>query len=199
MRFRSSANGPTSQPAPDGPSEEPLRRRARRPVSLSGQVIRAGGIALDVVLLDLNYDGCGIETPTELDPGEELKLSVNGRGLIDAEVRWFKDGRAGLRFVSEQAPEEVPRNNDRFAVTSEVKMRRRGQSNYNVRMFDLSPSGCKVEVVERPMNGESVTIKFEGLEALVAEVCWIEEFIVGLKFERPLHPAVFDLLLTRLQ
>ena len=199
MRFRSSANGPTSQPAPDGPSEEPLRRRARRPVSLSGQVIRAGGIAVDVALLDLNYDGCGIETPTDLEPGEEIKLSVIGRGLIDAEVRWFKDGRAGLRFASEQASEEVPRNADRTPVTSEVKMRRLGQNNYNVRMFDLSPSGCRVEVVERPKNGERVTIKFEGLEAIVAEVCWIDEFIVGLQFERPLHPAVFDLLLTRLQ
>jgi hypothetical protein len=168
-------------------------------VSLNGQVIRAGGIAVEVTLLDLNYDGCGIETPTELELGEELKLAVVGRGLIDAEVRWFKDGRAGLRFASEEAPEEMPRATDRSAVSSEVKMRRLGQNNYNVRIFDLSPTGCKVETVERPKVGESVTIKFEGLEALVAEVVWVEEFIVGLRFERPLHPAVFDLLLTRLQ
>jgi hypothetical protein len=33
---------------------------------------------------------------------------------------------------------------------------------------------------------------------LQAEVCWVDGFIVGLKFERPLHRAVFDLLLARM-
>lgn len=42
-------------------------------------------------------------------------------------------------------------------------------------------------------------IKFEGIETVQAEVCWIDGFIVGLRFERPFHPAVFDLLLARLR
>jgi len=199
MRFRSGGNDPTNQPVPDQPVEHPLRRRARRPVSLDGQVIRAGGIAVDIVLLDLNYDGCGIQTPVVLQPGERVQLSVIGRGLIDAVVCWVKDDRAGLLFAAEPVSKEVPRGADRSAVTNEVTMRRLGHNNYKVRIFDMSPSGCKVEVVERPKAAEKVSIKFEGLESIGAEVCWVEEFIVGLRFERPLHPAVFDLLLARLQ
>jgi hypothetical protein len=70
---------------------------------------------------------------------------------------------------------------------------------YGVRVVDLSPEGCKVELVERPRGGERMTIKFEGLEAMDAEVCWVDGFQAGLRFERPIHRAVFELLMTRLR
>lgn len=200
MRFRPGAIEAKSPSAASTPATDEARRRTRRPVSMCGHVIRASEITLDVVLLDLNYDGCGIEVGAELCPGELVKLSVTGRGFIDAEVRWYKDGKAGLRFAPIEAPTPpVHRDTERAKVASEVRIRRLGQNNYNVRIFDFSPSGCKVEVVERPRAGEHVSIKFEGIEPLVAEVCWVEGFTVGLRFERPLHPAVFDLLLARLQ
>jgi hypothetical protein len=31
-----------------------------------------------------------------------------------------------------------------------------------------------------------------------ARVRWVDNYVAGLKFERPMHPAVFDLLLQRL-
>ena len=185
------------QPAPATP-----RRSARRPVSLDGYVLRADGMSVDISLLDLNYDGCGISTPVELAPGELLKLSVIGRGLIDAEVRWWKDGKAGLFFSSgeeEASEEKVSRQAQRSMVKPiDVRVRRVGQNAYNVRIFDLSREGARIEVVERPRVGEQMMVKFDGLEVLQSEVCWIDGFIVGLKFERPLHPAVFDLLLARM-
>lgn len=188
-----------NEPAPQ-PESEPSRRTARRPVTLDAFALCPDGSTIDIKLLDLTYEGCGIETPVELKPGETLKLSVIGRGLIDAEVRWFKDGKAGLNFASDKSAtkSKVPRKAERANVTAEIKMRRVGQNNYSVRIFDLSPEGCRVEVVERPRVGEQLMIKFDGLEILQAEVCWIDGFIVGLKFERALHPAVFDLLVTRL-
>jgi hypothetical protein len=187
--------GPT-EPGP----EQPQRRSPRRPVSLDGRLIRSDKSTTDIGLLDLNYDGCGIETPVALDTGEAVKLSVIGRGLIDAEVRWYRDGKAGLRFASDEPSEksETPRSTDRVGISSEVKVRRIGQLNFNVRMFDLSPVGCKIEVIERPRVGERLMLKFEGLEVIQGEVMWIEGFIVGLQFERAFHPAVFDLLVTRL-
>jgi len=189
-----------NEPAPQPESEVP-RRAARRPVSLDGYAIRADDTTIDIKLLDLTYEGCGIETPEELQPGEMLKLSVIGRGLIDAEVRWCKDGKAGLSFASDisETKEKTPRQGERANVSTEVKLRRIGQPNYSVKMFDLSPEGCRIEVIERPRVGEQLMIKFEGLEVLQAKVCWIEGFVVGLKFARPLHPAVFDLLVARLQ
>jgi hypothetical protein len=42
-------------------------------------------------------------------------------------------------------------------------------------------------------------LKLAGLEVLDAETCWVEGYVAGLRFEKPIHPAVFDLLLHRLQ
>lgn len=183
-----------------GLEPQPQWRSPRRPVSLGGRLLRSDNSAIEISLLDLNYDGCGIETPVVLEPGEAIKLSVIGRGLIEAEVRWYKDGKAGLRFASDEpkAKREAPRSSDRVGISSEVKLRRIGQPNFGVRMFDLSPDGCKVEVIERPRIGEKLMLKFDGLEVLQGEVVWIDGFIVGLKFERAFHPAVFDLLVARL-
>ncbi len=185
--------------AAPGP-QEPQPRSPRRPVSLDGRLIRSDKSTIEIGLLDLNYDGCGIETPVALEAGEAIQLSVIGRGLIDAEVRWCRDGKAGLRFASDEPIQksETPRSADRVGISSEVRVRRIGQLNFNVRMFDLSPDGCRIEVIERPRVGERLMLKFEGLEVLQSEVMWIEGFIVGLKFERAFHPAVFDLLVTRL-
>jgi hypothetical protein len=195
------ADDPTAMRPAQGPDTELPRRAARRPVTLDGYVLRADGTTIDVKLLDLTYEGCGIATPIDLRPGEAIKLSVIGRGLIDSVVRWHKAGKAGLSFASDKsaAKQKIPRQAERASVSTEVKLRRIGQPNYSVRMFDLSPEGCRIEVIERPRVGEQLMIKFEGLEIMRAEVCWIEGFIVGLKFERPLHPAVFDLLVARLQ
>ena len=128
-------------------------------------------------------------------------MSVMQRGVIDAQVRWCRDGKAGLVFTSDHftTKEQRRRVSSRFAITADVSLRRRGMANYGVRVVDLSPEGCKVELVERPRGGERMTIKFDGLEAMDAEVCWVEGYQAGLRFERKIHPAVFDLLLTRLR
>jgi len=191
----------TDVPSNPAPAPEQPRRSARRPVRLRAHVLRSDGASVEVDLLDLNYDGCGIATPVELEPGEPLRLSVTGRGLIDAEVRWCKDGKAGLRFGAAEpmSKEATLRGANRASLSTEVRARRIGQHNYSVRIFDLSPDGAKIEVIERPRIGEQLMIKFEGIETVQAEVCWIDGFIVGLRFERPFHPAVFDLLLARLR
>ena len=66
-------------------------------------------------------------------------------------------------------------------------------------MFDVSPDGCRTEVVETPRMGEHLMVKFDGLEAMDSEVCWIDGKTAGLKFIRPMHPAVYDLLMQRLR
>ena len=77
-------------------------------------------------------------------------------------------------------------------------MRRAGKLNFRVRVYDVSPQGCKAEFVERPELDEQLWIKFDGLEALEAQVCWIVGAKVGLKFVRPIHEAVFGALSTRI-
>ena len=69
---------------------------------------------------------------------------------------------------------------------------------FTVRVCDISAHGCRCEFVDRPTDGEQVLVKFDGLEALPATARWIDPPLTGLKFHRPIHPAVFDLLLARL-
>ena len=92
----------------------------------------------------------------------------------------------------------APRKSARAPLAGEVTLRRPGHANYRVRAFDASPYGCKLEFVERPVLDELVWVKFDGLEALEASVCWIEGHAIGLEFERPIHPAVFESLRSRL-
>jgi hypothetical protein len=179
----------------------PVERRERRPVAMIGYALREDGSSVEVMVLDLSYEGCGIESPVPLKSGEPLTLSVLRRGAISCQVRWYANGKAGLVFDPEPAAvrQKHPRKSQRVAIDAEVSMRRLGKINYRVRLFDASRDGCKVELVEKPRIGEHVLVKMPALEALDSEVCWTEGFTAGLRFEKPIHPAVFDLLLERLK
>lgn len=91
-----------------------------------------------------------------------------------------------------------PRKCPRVGLDAEVFLRRSGQNNYRTHVLDLSQHGCRVEFVERPGLDEIVWIKFEALEALEARVCWVNGFAAGLEFQRPVHFAVFGVLIERL-
>jgi len=88
------------------------------------------------------------------------------------------------------------RKRERVPLTAEVGIRRSGIHSFRVRVFDASPEGCKIEFIEIPLLGERVWVKFDGLEALEATVRWVEGHIGGVHFERPLHEAVFQRLVS---
>jgi hypothetical protein len=191
-----------SAPIPAEAFAPAKRSSDRRPVRMTGFAVTKDRTAIDIHLIDLSYEGCRITTAGELAAGQRIKLSIPRSGVIDAEVRWAKDGEAGLVFGNQEdgAPRpQTPRKHSRIPVDAEVSLRRPGHSNFRVRVFDASASGCNIEFVQRPRAEDRVWIKFDGLEALEAEVCWVEGFRAGLSFVKPIHPAVFDLLLERLR
>ena len=96
------------------------------------------------------------------------------------------------------AKKHWPRRSERVTLLADINLRRIGKSNFRVTVTDASAEGCKVDLVERPSEDEQVLVKFDGLEPLEARVCWIDGHIAGLKYARPMHPAVFDLLVERL-
>lgn len=167
---------------------------------MRGHAVLPDGTTTELLLLDLSYEGCGVEIPVELAAGDTILLSVLGRGAIEADVRWYAGGKAGLVFRVEEpdTDQHRPRSNERVPLTAEVSIRRLGKANYRVTVYDLSLDGCRVEFVEAPSIGEHVLIRFEGLEILEAEVCWVEGYRGGLRFEKGIHPAVFDMLVARL-
>jgi hypothetical protein len=102
------------------------------------------------------------------------------------------NGMPGSRDFSE-------RKSARVAVNAEVSLRRSVQLGYRVRAYDASPYGCKLEFVERPELAERVWVKFEGMDAVEGLVCWVDGFVAGVEFVRPIHQAVFDALAPRLR
>ena len=174
-------------------------RANRRPVEFPAHLVLGGGSVLDVRVLDLSYDGCRIDIPQLVFEGDAVQLSVEGRGVIEASVRWCKDGRAGLKFADqEQARDQVAREGKRQTTGMQARLRRIGRLSYSVELRDLSPEGCMIDLVERPAMDEVMQVKLRGLETLQARVRWVDNYVAGLRFERPIHPAVFELLLERI-
>lgn len=121
-------------------------------------------------------------------------------------MQFHRAGFSGPRYstgmtepVSTPIPNRYARRADRVSLTAEIALRRAGQNTYRVPVFDMSPLGCKIEFVERPEIDEFVWIKFDALEALQAQVCWIAGFKAGVAFTSPIHPAVFDMLVNRIR
>ena len=63
-----------------------------------------------------------------------------------------------LSMSSDTGPEK-PRSADRLNFAAEVGVRRTGAHRYRVRVFDVSPEGCKVEFVERPAIGSVLRLE----------------------------------------
>lgn len=188
----------TKSPLGDG---EAARRDPRHPVALPGFALLADGTRVELLILDLSYDGCRVEVPVAFLPKTRLKLSVPRLGDLDAEVRWCDGKIAGLCFRSEAlhpAEPHKPRGHDRVAIDGRISLRRVGRQQFQCRVFDLTPTGCKVEFIERPKVGDTIWAKFEGLDALEAEVRWVDGYYGGVQFKRPIYSAVYELLLARI-
>jgi hypothetical protein len=174
-----------------------LPRRGRRSVEMRAYGVRMNDEIVDMRVLDLCYDGCRVETETRLELGEEVRLSVLGRGGLKARVRWCDGRNAGLLFDMNVPKKIWPRRINRTPVTAEIFVRGLGKRGHRATAYDASPLGCKCEFLERPRIGDRVWVKFDGLEAIESKVCWLENSTMGLSFSRPIHPAVFELLLAR--
>ncbi|MDB5699279.1 MAG: hypothetical protein JWN69_2083 [Alphaproteobacteria bacterium] len=91
------------------------------------------------------------------------------------------------------------REAERVKLDIEVEFRKSGYHKSTMDLQDLSRSGCKVELVDRVLPGETIWIKLPGLDSIPARVAWSRDWIAGLEFSTPLHPAVFEMLVARLK
>jgi hypothetical protein len=179
-----------------------LHRAARRSVDIRGFAMMDDDSRIPVVVVNLSYDGCRIETPVPLNAGTGLRLSTR-LGEADAEVSWSSGTEAGLRFKlhaserTEPTPAQVQRESERLPAMLSAKMKRLGRSGFEVPVSDIGTSGCKVGFADRPDVGETVSLRFDGLDSLEATVRWITDRNCGLDFAHPLHPAILDMLLKR--
>lgn len=204
--MRHKRRSPTAEQVPpaarDGAGDCAMAaRESRRGIELKCFGVLDDGTTFPLSLIEISYSGCKIATQIALFPGVELQIcTVGGRGTVRGRVRWHKDGHAGIEFINDSIPAKVetPRIRPRVKLDASIALRRPGGHRCETALFDLTPEGCKVEFVERPRVGDILWARFDGVEAMEATVAWVEGFHGGLKFTRPIHPAIFDSILARL-
>lgn len=87
---------------------------------------------------------------------------------------------------------EVPRSSNRreLNILVEGRLRSRGIC---VELLDVSEGGCKVRGrMGFAQEGETVTLKINGIRAPLGTVVWADGKYAGLAFEGQLHPSIID-------
>jgi hypothetical protein len=90
------------------------------------------------------------------------------------------------------------RSTARASAQGQIVLRRLGSFGFQVNVRDISAMGCQVELVDMVELNDHVIARLPGLEPLGATVSWVDTRSAGLHFDRPMHPAVFEMLLARL-
>jgi len=91
------------------------------------------------------------------------------------------------------------RVSERVPVEVGAGLRRRGASGVSVHVTDLSTHGFRAETHLELGIGADVWLRLPGLEPCQAKVAWVRGYIVGCAFDRPLHPAVLAMIVSKSQ
>ena len=106
-------------------------------------------------------------------------------------------GLLGELSTWQQPVKKHERKSSRRSVEMSAGLRQRGASGVSVQVVDLSAHGFRVAThLELPI-GTDVWLRLPGLEPHHATVAWQEGHYIGCAFERPLHPAVVDMIVRR--
>jgi hypothetical protein len=96
------------------------------------------------------------------------------------------------------APDQTARKSSRIVVDFSAGLRPRGgTAAVTVHVLDLSVDGFRVDSMLDLHVGMDVWLRLPGLEPIHAKVAWIDGYLAGCAFERPLHPAVLDMIIAR--
>ena len=95
--------------------------------------------------------------------------------------------------------QQTTRSTNRLSLKADVQLRGSHQHAHTVMIRDLSTHGCCLDVVYRVKVDERLWVKLPGLEGIEAFVCWENEFVAGVEFVKPLHPAVLTMLAERMK
>lgn len=98
--------------------------------------------------------------------------------------------------LKEAAPAAArpPRKAERVSVELGAALRQRGATGVSVQIMDLSVNGFRAATHLELERGTDVWLRLPRLEPCHAKVVWAEGLLVGCEFERPLHPAVLDMI-----
>lgn len=100
--------------------------------------------------------------------------------------------------VDDAAPADAKsRKADRVSIDLAAGLRQRGAAAVSVHIRDLSTHGFRIVTHLELAVGTDVWLRLPGLEASLARVMWVDGNLAGCAFDRPLHPAVLELVVKR--
>jgi hypothetical protein len=119
---------------------------------------------------------------------------------------WSFPSELGTAFITGElttddrpAPQLRGRKSERVALELDAALRQRGGSGVAVHILDLSVDGFRASTHLDLPPGADVWLRLPGLEPYQAKVAWSKGQYVGCAFERPLHPAVLDMIVRRIR
>lgn len=87
----------------------------------------------------------------------------------------------------------IERLQTRRQLNADAVIRNVSQGQIGGRLIDISEQGCKIELFNAfVVPNQMITIKLSNIELWVGHVIWAHGQRVGVKFDRPMHPAVVD-------
>ena len=117
---------------------------------------------------------------------------------------WSLPSEFGTPFLSGElttdlrpAPELTSRKSERVNLAMGAGLRQRGGTGVAIQIMDLSVDGFRASTHLNLAKGTDVWLRLPGLEPYQARVIWAKGNFIGCAFERPLHPAVLDMIVKK--
>ena len=118
---------------------------------------------------------------------------------------WSLPSEFGSPFLSGELTTEIrpaastraSRKSERVALEIGAGLRQRGGTGVGIQIMDLSTDGFRASTHLQLEKGSDVWLRLPGLEPYQAKVMWAKGNFIGCAFERPLHPAVLDMIVRK--
>ena len=104
---------------------------------------------------------------------------------------------AGELSIASETPTPKGREAERVPLEVAAGLRQRGAAGVSVQVMDLSTHGFRAATHLQLEVGSDVWLRLPGLEPCHAVVAWSKANFVGCRFERPLHPAVLEMIVGK--
>ena len=111
----------------------------------------------------------------------------------------FLTGELTTQDQNKPPPESSARKSERVALELDAALRQRGGTGISVHIHDLSVDGFRASTHLDLEPGDDVWLRLPGLEPYQAKVAWAKGQYIGCAFERPLHPAVLEMIVGRIR
>lgn len=117
---------------------------------------------------------------------------------------WSLPSEFGTPFLSGELTTDLrpsqdltSRKSERVKLELGAGLRQRGGTGVAIQILDLSTDGFRATTHLQLEKGSDVWLRLPGLEPYHAKVMWSKGAFIGCAFERPLHPAVLDMVVRK--